>query len=325
MEKPAVFLQGNAGPYRGCGNLRGSVGGRSSKRSSRHGRGKCDRKPFPASDETVGKADYRRELVKSQSARLLCAYIYATAGYGESTQDLVFGGQHLICENGVVLKEAEMFQNQSAEAVLDINRLSEERRRISTWHEEKRDGYLTVEFSIPVEETKLERFIDPNPFVPDSRGERERRCNEILMIQAMGLKKRLEHTHCKRAVLESPEGLDSTLALLVTARAFDLLGMGREHITAVTMPCFGTTDRTYTNACELTRRLGATLMEVDIKKAVLQHFSDIGHDENVHDVTYENSQARERTPGDHGYCQPAGRHGSRNGRPFRVGPWLGYL
>ena len=127
-------------------------------------------------------------------------------------------------------------------------------------------------------------------------------------------------------------GLDSTLALLVTARAFDLLGMGREHITAVTMPCFGTTDRTYTNACELTRRLGATLMEVDIKKAVLQHFSDIGHDENVHDVTYENSQARERTqvimdayPGDHGYCQPAGRHGGGNWRPFRAGPWLGYL
>ena len=248
-----------------------------------------------ASDETVGKADYRRELVKSQSARLLCAYIYATAGYGESTQDLVFGGQHLICENGVVLKEAEMFQNQSAEAVLDINRLSEERRRISTWHEEKREGYLTVEFSLPVEETKLERFIDPSPFVPDSRGEREKRCNEILMIQAMGLKKRLEHTRCQRAVLGISGGLDSTLALLVTARAFDLLGMGREHITAVTMPCFGTTDRTYTNACELTRRLGATLMEVDIKKAVLQHFSDIGHDENVHDVTYENSQARERT------------------------------
>lgn len=248
-----------------------------------------------ASDETVGKADYRRELVKSQSARLLCAYVYATAGYGESTQDLVFGGQHLICENGVVLGEAKMFQNEAIEAVLDLQRLKGERRRISTWEQESKEGYQEISFRLPMEETPLSRYIDPNPFVPGNVNEREKRCDEILMIQAMGLKKRLEHTGSKCAVLGISGGLDSTLALLVTARAFDLLGMDRSQICAVTMPCFGTTDRTYTNACELTRRLGASLMEVDIKKAVLQHFEDIGQDYENHDVTFENAQARERT------------------------------
>ena len=248
-----------------------------------------------ASDETVGKSDYRRELVKGQSARLLCAYLYATAGNGESTQDLVFGGQSLICENGAVLAEAKMFANETIYGVLDIQRLMGERRRISTWQEEQRMGYWEVSFRLPKEETKLERYFAPNPFVPDQQGERQRRCDEILNIQAMGLVKRLEHTRSKRAVLGISGGLDSTLALLVTARAFDILGLDRKDILAVTMPCFGTTDRTYTNACELTARLGATLKEVDIKKAVLQHFEDIGQDYQVHDVTFENSQARERT------------------------------
>lgn len=248
-----------------------------------------------ASDETVGKADYRRELVKGQSARLLCGYVYAAAGNGESTQDLVFGGQNLICENGGLLAEANMFENQTVYGVFDIQRLQGERRRISTWQEERDDGYLRIPFHLPVEETKVDRRFDANPFVPDNEKERSRRCDEILTMQAMGLKKRLEHTNSKAAVLGISGGLDSTLALLVTARAFDLLGLDRKQITAVTMPCFGTTDRTYTNACELTRRLGADLVQVDIKKAVLQHFEDIGHDYDVHDVTFENAQARERT------------------------------
>ncbi len=248
-----------------------------------------------ASDETVGKADYRRELVKGQSARLLCAYLYAAAGNGESTQDLVFGGQNLICENGVVLAEAKMFANETVYGIVDIQRLAGERRRISTWKEERRAEYREISFSLPKEETKLERYFAPNPFVPDQQGERDRRCDEILTIQAMGLKKRLEHTKSRTAVLGISGGLDSTLALLVTARAFDILGLDRKNIIAVTMPCFGTTDRTYANACQLTGRLGATLKEVDIKKAVLQHFEDIGHDYDTHDVTFENAQARERT------------------------------
>ena len=248
-----------------------------------------------ASDETVGKADYRRALVKGQSARLLCGYIYAAAGNGESTQDLVFGGQNLICEDGNLLAEAEMFQNQTVYGTLDLQKLRGERRRISTWEEEDSSCYTKVMFHLPKEETRIEKAFDPNPFVPACQGEREKRCDEILTIQAMGLKKRLEHTHCKTAVLGISGGLDSTLALLVTARAFDFLGLDRSHIIAVTMPCFGTTDRTYTNACEMTRRLGATLIEVDIKKAVLQHFQDIGQDFNNHDVTFENAQARERT------------------------------
>lgn len=248
-----------------------------------------------ASDETVGKTEYRRSLVKGQSARLLCAYIYATAGNGESTQDLVFGGQNLICENGSLLAEAPLFANETIYGVLDIQKLKGERRRISTWQQEMDGSYLKIPFHLPKEETLLTNCFEQNPFVPGNPEKRAERCNEILNIQAMGLKKRMEHTHCKTAVLGISGGLDSTLALLVTARAMDLLGMDRKQIVAVTMPCFGTTDRTYTNACELTRRLGAELLEVDIKKAVLQHFEDIGQDPQVHDVTFENAQARERT------------------------------
>ena len=245
-----------------------------------------------ASDETAGKTEYRRNLVKGQSARLLCGYIYATAGNGESTQDLVFGGQNLICEDGRILSEAPLFENKTIYGVLDIQKLRGERRRISTWKPEMSDSYLRIPFRLPKKETGC---FSQNPFVPENPEERASRFREILDIQAMGLKKRLEHTHCKTAVLGISGGLDSTLALLVIARAMDFMGMDRKQIVAVTMPCFGTTDRTYTNACELTRRLGAELLEVDIKKAVLQHFEDIGQDPSVHDVTYENAQARERT------------------------------
>ena len=248
-----------------------------------------------ASDENTGKDLYRRSLVENQSARLVCGYIYADAGEGESTTDLVFAGHNLICENGTLLRESERFTTGLITADLDLERLRNERRRMTTFGPLDSEGYQRVAFTVRKAPLSLERFVDPAPFVPGNKADRDRRCEEILLIQAMGLKKRLAHTGCKNAVVGISGGLDSTLALLVTARAFDLLSLERTCITAVTMPCFGTTDRTYTNACELTRILGANLKEVDIRAAVNQHFADIGHDPADHSVTYENSQARERT------------------------------
>ncbi|MCH1984310.1 NAD(+) synthase [Ruminococcus sp. OA3] len=248
-----------------------------------------------ASDEETGKDEYRSGLVTSQAARLICGYLYATAGEGESTTDLVFGGHNLISENGKLLAEAERFKNETVYADIDIQRLISERRKMTTYPAQSGHGYYVSDFSLTVEETKLDRYFDPQPFVPSRKEDRDKRCDEILNIQTMGLKKRLEHTNCKNAVIGISGGLDSTLALLVTARAFDILGKDRKEITAVTMPCFGTTDRTYQNACELTRCLGAELREIDIKEAVTLHLRDIGHDIEVHDVTYENAQARERT------------------------------
>ncbi len=248
-----------------------------------------------ASDETTGKDIYRRALISGQSARLVCGYIYANAGEGESTQDLVFGGQNLVCENGNVLAETQRFKNGTAIAELDLQRLVNERRRMNTYTVNTGDNYEIVDFALEKYDLELTRYYARTPFVPSSKVDRDVRCEEILSIQAMGLKKRLAHTGCKNAVIGISGGLDSTLALLVTARAFDSLSIPRKNITAVTMPCFGTTDRTYNNAVELTRRLGATLTEVNIKEAVRIHFRDIGQDENVHDVTYENGQARERT------------------------------
>jgi len=248
-----------------------------------------------ASDETVGKDTYREELIKGQSARLVCGYIYANAGEGESTQDLVFGGHNLIAENGVVLSQAARFTNETIYADIDVQRLVGERRRLNTFFAKSDEKYMELCFHLKKEETRLERRIPSNPFLPENKEERDRRCEEILMIQAMGLKKRLAHTHCRKAVIGISGGLDSTLTLLVMAKAFDLLDIPRENIISVTMPCFGTTDRTYTNACKLTEKLGATLQEVDIKKAVLQHFADIGQDLQKQDVAYENAQARERT------------------------------
>ncbi len=248
-----------------------------------------------ASDELVGKDTYRRQLVSSHSASCICGYVYASAGDGESTTDLVFGGHNIIAENGSILKEAKRFQNETIYSDLDVDRIVSERRRMTSFPAQSSEGYTVVPFAVRREETELIRAFDPHPFVPSSKRDRDKRCDEILTIQAMGLKKRLEHTHCRSAVVGISGGLDSTLALLVTARAFDMLGISRENILSVTMPCFGTTDRTYNNACELTRTLGATLKEVNIRKAVMQHFEDIGHDPEVHDVTYENSQARERT------------------------------
>ena len=247
-----------------------------------------------ASDETTGKDMYREELVGGQSARLLCGYIYASAGDGESTQDVVYSAHNIIAENGRILKKAKRFANEAIYSEIDVLRLNAERRRMTTF-ETRADGYSEIPFALKIEETELTRYIDPMPFVPGSKTDRERRCDEILSIQAMGLKKRLEHTHCKSAVIGISGGLDSTLALLVTVRAFDLLGMDHQNIKAVTMPGFGTTDRTYDNAVSLIKCLNADFMEVSIKDAVNIHFRDIGQDPKVHDVTYENGQARERT------------------------------
>ncbi|MCI8549627.1 MAG: NAD(+) synthase [Lachnospiraceae bacterium] len=248
-----------------------------------------------ASDETTGKDIYRGSLIGNQSARLVCGYIYADAGEGESSTDLVFAGHNLIYENGTLLKEAERFSGGLILADLDLERLRNERRRMNTFGPVDSTGYMKVSFSLNKEPLSLERFVDAAPFVPGDKADRDKRCEEILSIQAMGLKKRLAHAGCKNAVVGISGGLDSTLALLVTARAFDLLKLDRSCITAVTMPCFGTTDRTYTNACELTKILGADLREVDIREAVTLHFKDIGHSIEDHSVTYENSQARERT------------------------------
>lgn len=248
-----------------------------------------------ASDEIIGKDSYRRQMVSGQSARLVCGYVYASAGEGESSQDLVFGGHNLIGENGVLLAESPRFRNTVIYGDVDVDRLACERRKMTTFPQGDYQSHLNLSFHLKLEENPLDRRFDPMPFVPSRKEDRDRRCDEILNIQAMGLKKRLAHVHGTSAVVGLSGGLDSTLALLVIARAFDMLKLDRKNIQCVTMPCFGTTDRTYNNACKLAERIGATLREVNIKEAVTLHFRDIGHDMDCHDVTYENGQARERT------------------------------
>lgn len=251
-----------------------------------------------ASNEIVGKSQYRYDLVKGQSARLISAYVYSSAGEGESTQDIVFSGNNMICENGSVLAASPLFKNECIYADIDLQRLQSERRRMNTFDVdelENEDLYTRVKFCTQIKDLDLIRYFDKAPFVPSDKRSREMRCEEILNIQTYGLKKRLEHTKCQSAVVGISGGLDSTLALIVTVRAFDQCRLPREKITCVTMPCFGTTDRTYNNAVTLTKQLHCTLREINIKEAVRQHFKDIGHDESIHDITYENSQARERT------------------------------
>ena len=306
-----------------------------------------------ASDETVGKDSYRRELIRSTSARLVSVYCYANAGDGESTTDLVFGGQDIIAENGSVVTEGKRFDTGLYIADVDLQRITQERAHMTTFpdiDDTLRDAYSIVKFrfaeaaattgteaekvsaadaqpgkksfeevfeaclgqqaplgaatrvapetlagQLAADAADLRRYVDPKPFVPSGAAERNARCDEIFTIQALGLKKRLEHTGCQSAVIGISGGLDSTLALLVIARAFDMLGLPRENIISVTMPAFGTTDRTYNNAVTLTHLLHATLREINIKAAVLQHFQDIGHDPEDHSVVYENAQARERT------------------------------
>ena len=248
-----------------------------------------------ASDEIVGKDDFRRSLISGLSSRLVAGYIYACAGEGESTQDLVFGGGSIIAENGRILSEAPLFINSIIYADIDVQKLSSERRRMNTFKATINEDYLHISFALQGGEHKLEKKPEKFPFVPEDEALRSKRCEQILSIQAAGLKTRLKHIGTKNAVLGLSGGLDSTLAFLVTVRAFDAARLDRRDILAITMPGFGTTDRTYNNALELAKSFGATVREIDIKAAVRQHFKDIGHDEGVHDVTYENSQARERT------------------------------
>lgn len=247
-----------------------------------------------ASDEITGKDIYRESLIAGQSARLLCGYVYASAGEGESTQDVVYSAHNMIAENGTILGSAKRFCNESVYSEIDVQKINAERRRMSTF-EGNTGNYQEITFPLKIEETVLTRFIDPSPFVPGKTEKRQKRCEEILMLQSMGLKKRLEHTGCKCAVIGISGGLDSTLALLVTVKAFDMAGIDRKGIKAVTMPGFGTTDRTYDNAVNLIKSLNADFLEIDIKEAVRVHFRDIGQEETCHDVTYENGQARERT------------------------------
>jgi len=247
-----------------------------------------------ASCEIVGRADRRRAMLTAQSARLACAYVSAEAGEGESTTDMVFAGHDLIVENGAVLCEGRFGCGLTISEV-DVSRLSYQRRLTplsscgdtgAVWH---------TLFDMNQSDTVLTRHINPMPFVPENEQERERRCSEILCIAAMGLKKRLEHTGARTAVVGLSGGLDSTLAILITALAMKMLGRPATDIVAVTMPCFGTTDRTRDNAVELAGRLGATLLRIDIGAAVKQHFKDIGQSMDDHSVTFENGQARERT------------------------------
>ncbi len=252
-----------------------------------------------ASDEVTGKSAYRRELVKNQSARTITAYLYADASGGESTTDLVHAGHNMIMENGVMLAENPSFKERDIITEIDVKRLQAERRRMTTFPlyvSPEKMGYRIHRFRYnKVEETELTRTFEKTPFVPAAKTHREERCDEILNIQASGLAKRLRHTGCRSAVIGLSGGLDSTLALLVTVRAFDKLSLDRKGIVCVTMPCFGTTNRTYDNAVNLAKELGTELREISIEKAVRGHFEDIGHDINVHDITYENGQARERT------------------------------
>ena len=221
--------------------------------------------------------------------------MYANAGEGESTTDVVLGGHNIIAENGTILKETKLYKNDIVYSEIDVERIVGERRRNTTFRMAQKTELTRVPFYVDIEETELTRVFAKSPFIPTNERLRERRCEDVFMIQAMGLKKRLAHTHAKTAVVGISGGLDSTLALLVTAKAFELLGKDKKEIYAITMPCFGTTDRTYRNACEMSRKLGATLLEVPIAEAVNVHFRDIGHDPDRHDVTFENAQARERT------------------------------
>ena len=247
-----------------------------------------------ASNEVIGKCEYRRSLVSGQSARLVCGYVYCSAGDGESTTDTVFASHHIIAENGVVLKENTLFENGLIQTEIDVDRIDGERRKIGSYQTEVSPDYKTISFDMQKTVTELTREIPQTPFVPGDALKIDERCSLILTMQAMGLKKRIVHTHAKGVVIGISGGLDSTLALLAAVRAFDILKRSRTEITAISMPCFGTTSRTKSNAEKLCTAMGVTFKTVDIKKAVNQHFEDIGHDPNNFDVVYENSQARER-------------------------------
>ena len=249
-----------------------------------------------SSDDLIGKAQYRRDLVKMQSAKLSCAYVYCDSGFGESTTDMVFSGQNIIAENGTIVNESCRFNNGITYADIDVERLMGERRKLNTYNFSKEtNDTVRSYFDMEIRDTKLSRTFPQTPFVPSDKSDLENRCEEILTIQATGLATRLEHTGIKNAVLGLSGGLDSTLALIVCVHAFDMLGIDRKNIHTATMPCFGTTKRTKSNAEKLAEAYGVSFEEINITNAVRQHFADIGHDESISNITYENSQARERT------------------------------
>lgn len=254
-----------------------------------------------ASNEIVSKSDYRRNLVSSQSGRCLASYVYSSSGVYESSTDLVFSGHLLIGENGSILKENKRFQreNEVITSIIDIDKINNERLKNVSFKDNSMNMNLELEeitFKFAINDVgDFDRPIDKYPFVPSNKEERAVRCKEIFNIQTSALAKRLDHTTMKKAVIGISGGLDSTLALLVIAKTFDKLNIPRENIITITMPGFGTTDRTYNNAVNLCKHLNTTLKEINIVDAALQHFKDIGHDKDIHDVTYENVQARERT------------------------------
>ena len=253
-----------------------------------------------ASNEIVGRANSRKLQVQSQSAKLCCAYLYANANQGESTTNLIFSGHNLIAENGKILSESELFSDELIIADIDIELLNKQRKKLNSFFQTDKKDFRTIETQDSLKKkkslaTKIYRQVSPYPFIPSCKTNLDIRCKEIVSMLAHALAKRLKHTRTTNAVVGLSGGLDSTLALLLTYEAFKLCELDFEDIIAITMPCFGTTDRTYKNACNMARSMGVTLKEISIEKAVRQHFEDIGQDENNHDVTYENSQARERT------------------------------
>lgn len=249
-----------------------------------------------ASDEIIGKGEYREQLVKSQSARCVCGYIYADAGMGESTQDMIFSGHNLIAENGAIVGESRKFTTGLTFGEIDLHRLTAERKRMNTFTVNSVERKVEREYyNVNPKNLELKRRFPPMPFVPTDRDDLNSRCEEILTMQATGLATRLRHIGCRTAVIGLSGGLDSTLALIVAVHAFDMLGLDRKGILTVTMPCFGTTNRTKSNALSLAEAYGVELKEVNITAAVRQHFADIGQSESVTDVTFENGQARERT------------------------------
>ena len=246
-----------------------------------------------ASNDIIGKDSYRRHLVSMQSAKLLCGYVYASAGDGESTSDVVFGAHQMIAENGTMLQDSR-FESGIHTSEIDVQKLCYERRRTQMF-DTAPEGVESIPFSLTLADTTLTRYVAPQPFVPEGKEDRDARCQEILLIASLGLKQRLEHTGAKTAVVGLSGGLDSTLAVLITGLAMKMLDRPMTDIVAVTMPCFGTTSRTKNNAVVLAEKLGATLKTVDISNSVRSHFKDIGHDMEDHSVTFENGQARERT------------------------------
>jgi NAD+ synthase (glutamine-hydrolysing) len=266
-----------------------------------------------ASNEVLGKDAYRRQLVTMQSAKLLCGYLYASAGEGESTSDLVFGAHQMIAENGTLLAE-QRYEGGLLLSEIDVQRLAYERRRTQIL-DNRGSGAVQADFSLTVSPAKLTRYVAPQPFVPEGREDRDERCREILLIASLGLKHRLEHTGAKTAVVGLSGGLDSTLAVLITGLAMKMLNRPMTDIIAVTMPCFGTTERTKSNAVRLCAALGVTLRDIPIGRSVEQHFRDIGHDPQDRDVTYENCQARERTQVIMDIANQDRRPGHRHRRP----------